>query len=165
MGGEPKFSPMSDLGGNSPEARGRRLIHARGNEAQASFASKIGAHKNTYGHWERGRTDVSADALAALVGLGWNANWLLTGVGPERLSALEQQQSHATLTYDQRSQLDHEALYLALALVDYREAKEGPYPRRKMAETLAERYEYFANQHSAQAIREQVRAIHGKGTP
>lgn len=55
--------------------------------SQAVFAPKIGVHKNTLGNYERGEREISATALRSLVHMGWNANWLLTGEGPERLEA------------------------------------------------------------------------------
>lgn len=121
---EKQFPPEDSLGGNSPEARGKRLVYVRGNEAQASFASKIGAHKNTYGHWERGRTDVSAEALAALVEQGWNANWLLTGQGPERLDAPE------PAFQSQSQDVSAEDLTIAMQLADRKIAAARKAPTR-----------------------------------
>lgn len=66
---------------------GSRLIQIRGEKSQAQFAPKIGVHKNTLGHYERGTRELGADALRSLVYAGWNANWVLTGEGPERLQA------------------------------------------------------------------------------
>lgn len=64
---------------------GSRLVQIRGEASQAAFAPKMGVHKNTLGHYERGTREVGADALRSLVYLGWNANWVLTGEGPETL--------------------------------------------------------------------------------
>lgn len=112
-----------------------RLVHVRGNEAQASFASKIGAHKNTYGHWERGRTDVSAEALAALVGLGWNANWILTGEGPERLDGLQ------PAVQSQSQDVSAEDLNIAMQLADRKIAAARKAPTREQyAAFVAEIY-------------------------
>lgn len=153
MSSTTEFPPTDVSGGNSAEARGERLVRIRGNEAQASFASKIGAHKNTYGHWERGRTDVSAAALAELVVLGWNANWLLTGEGPERLDDLQSKGSQPATTVD----LDvmQEAVEGTLEIIQrtgrkpdlpgmariisllYAEFLVGPDPERPVAEVLA----------------------------
>lgn len=130
-----QFPPSDLVGENSAEARGRRLIHIRGNESQASFASKIGAHKNTYGHWERGRTDVSAEALEALVRLGWNANWLLTGEGPERLEALE------PAVQSQSQLVSGEDLNIAMQLADRKIAAARKAPTRaQYAAFVAEIY-------------------------
>lgn len=49
----------------------------------------MGVYKNTYSRWERGEREPSASDVARLVLEGWNANWLLTGQGPERLSSLQ----------------------------------------------------------------------------
>ena len=64
---------------------GSRLIQIRGEKSQAQFAPKLGVHKNTLGHYERGARELGADALRSLVYAGWNANWVLTGEGPERI--------------------------------------------------------------------------------
>lgn len=65
---------------------GLRLTKIRGNESQHAFAATLGVHKNTYGNWERGETDVGADALRYLAKAGWNPIWVLTGEGNERIS-------------------------------------------------------------------------------
>lgn len=133
-----RFPPKSDAGGNFAIACGQRLIHVRGQESQSDFASKIGAHKNTYGSWERGRTDIAAASLAALVGLGWNANWLLTGQGPERLDAAEplqpavQSQSHEVSRKDL-------TIAIALAQAKIEDARRDPTPEQ-FAEFVAEIY-------------------------
>ena len=85
-----EFPPAQPTGGNSPPVQtwlqyGSRLVHIRGEVSQAVFGPKIGVHKNTLGHYERGTREVGADALRSLVYLGWNANWILTGEGPEQL--------------------------------------------------------------------------------
>ncbi|MDC8804257.1 helix-turn-helix transcriptional regulator [Halomonas pacifica] len=67
---------------------GHRLKLIRGELSQAAFADKVGVHKNTLGGYERGERSPDAEILRALVGLGYNANWVLTGEGPERLTAL-----------------------------------------------------------------------------
>ena len=67
-----------------------RLAHTRGGVKQADFAARLGVHLNTYSRWERGERAPDAYALAVLAAEGWNINWLLTGEGSERLSALKQ---------------------------------------------------------------------------
>lgn len=67
---------------------GQRLISIRGYESQAVFAQRVGIHKNTIGTYERGEREIGAKAMGALVREGWNANWILTGDGPERFDAL-----------------------------------------------------------------------------
>ncbi|WP_447904497.1 hypothetical protein [Stenotrophomonas geniculata] len=49
------------------------------------MAALLQVSKTTYGRWERGIREIGTDGLTALVRLGWNANWILTGEGPERL--------------------------------------------------------------------------------
>lgn len=132
-----QFPPESDPGENSRKSRGERLARIRGAEPQAAFASKIGAHKNTYGHWERGRTDIAADAIAALVELGWNANWLLTGEGPERLDAYpsargepvrlreDRHETRAAPSSQQEVALNMDALFFAIAAVLAEESQSG----------------------------------------
>ncbi len=51
----------------------------------ADFAELLGVHRNTYRSWEEGKTNVGIEAVMALSLKGWNANWILTGEGPERL--------------------------------------------------------------------------------
>lgn len=64
---------------------GGRLTYVRGSKSQAEFADEAGIHKNTLGNYERAEREMGALPLIRLVRLGWNANWLLTGEGPERL--------------------------------------------------------------------------------
>lgn len=45
----------------------------------------MGVAHRTYASYERNERIPDAAALAPLVDEGWNANWLLTGEGPERL--------------------------------------------------------------------------------
>ncbi|HRO88347.1 MAG TPA: hypothetical protein PLH21_10035 [Chiayiivirga sp.] len=151
-----QFPPESDPGENSRKSRGERLARIRGAEPQAAFASKIGAHKNTYGHWERGRTDIAADAIAALVELGWNANWLLTGEGPERLDAYELARSEpmrlqdgpetrATPASERSVPLDMDALFFAISGVLAEEAKAGaPLPLATYIAEVAHAYRAHA---------------------
>lgn len=72
---------------------GDRLTRIRGQTTQAVFAPEVGLHKNTLGTYERGEREIGALSLAAYVAKGWNANWMLTGEGPERLEAALQSQS------------------------------------------------------------------------
>lgn len=66
---------------------GQRLTRIRSSSSQAEFAPRIGLHKNTLGTYERGDREIGGEALARLVDLGWNVNWLLTGEGPQTLAA------------------------------------------------------------------------------
>lgn len=67
---------------------GERLAKIRGPLSQPAQADKLGVHKNTYARWERDEAGISAEGMSALVRAGWNANWILTGQGPERFDAL-----------------------------------------------------------------------------
>lgn len=49
------------------------------------MAGVLGVAGRTYANYERDERLPDADALQKLVEEGWNANWLLTGEGPERL--------------------------------------------------------------------------------
>lgn len=51
------------------------------------MAAVMGIAHRTYASYERDERVPDAEALAPLVDAGWNANWLLTGEGPERLGA------------------------------------------------------------------------------
>lgn len=65
---------------------GPRLVTLRAKESQASFAVKHGAHRNTYGKYEREDRDPAWAFLVNLAKSGVNVNWLLTGEGPMLLS-------------------------------------------------------------------------------
>lgn len=51
------------------------------------MAEYLGIGKRTYAGYERDEAEIGAGPLSRLVAEGWNANWLLTGEGPERLEA------------------------------------------------------------------------------
>lgn len=68
---------------------GERIAKIRGRKSAAEFAESIGIHKNTLGRYERGETSVNGDFIQALVDLGYNANWILTGEGPQTLKQLK----------------------------------------------------------------------------
>lgn len=117
-----QFPPEPSTGGNASPVQswlqyGARLVHVRGSESQATFAPKIGVHKNTLGHYERGTREVGADALRSLVYLGWNANWLLTGEGAERIGA----GSGVAASQDERSEI----MKMAVELIDSELEKAG----------------------------------------
>lgn len=91
-------------------AIGERLARVRGHASQAEFAPVMGVHKNTVGTYERGEREIGAEALEALVREGWNANWLLTGEGPER-------QTDAQPAPDGAQQLDQATLAHAISIL------------------------------------------------
>jgi len=115
---------------------GERLTLVRDQKPQAQFATVVGLHKNTLGTYERGEREMGVTALARLVGLGWNANWLLTGEGPQRLD-VPWRVSEGHADYAVRSQdLSADHLTIALELAD--EALRGLWlPRRGYAELVA----------------------------
>lgn len=67
---------------------GARLRKIRSSRTQPEMAGLLGVSGRTYAGYERGESEMGVTGLAALVGEGWNANWLLTGSGPERLDQL-----------------------------------------------------------------------------
>ncbi len=56
--------------------------------SQVEMAAQIGVSARSYQGYEDGRSLPCAEAIAGIVGTGINANWLLTGEGPMRLSDL-----------------------------------------------------------------------------
>lgn len=68
-----------------------RLKAARGEIklTQAQIAEQSGVSTRSYQGYEDGRSLPCADAIAGLVQLGINANWLLTGEGPMLLKDVE----------------------------------------------------------------------------
>lgn len=67
------------------KALGERLKQIRASTKQADRAIELEIAHRTYAAYERGETEMGAEPLARLVQEGWNANWVLTGEGPERL--------------------------------------------------------------------------------
>jgi transcriptional regulator with XRE-family HTH domain len=65
---------------------GQRLVQIRGAVSQPARADQLGVHRNTYARWERSEADISAAGLAALAAEGWSTNWVLTGLGRERIA-------------------------------------------------------------------------------
>lgn len=108
---------------------GRRLREVRGELSQAAFADKAGVHKNTLGGYERGERSPDAEFLRALVMLGYNVNWVLTGEGPERIGAdsLESDGETPQARYQRRisKPLDEKLLQEVLAAVGSCEAEQG----------------------------------------
>ncbi|HEY0503590.1 MAG TPA: hypothetical protein VGD42_08850 [Lysobacter sp.] len=50
------------------------------------MAAALGVAARTYANYERDERVLDAVALTRIVEEGWNANWVLTGEGPERLN-------------------------------------------------------------------------------
>lgn len=79
------------------------------------MASVLGVSARTYAYYEQGERVPDGEALARIVREGWNANWLLTGEGPERLSQF--QVAEAPGGYVSHA-LRMETLILAVELID-----------------------------------------------
>lgn len=71
------------------EPIGARLAEIRGRVPQRDMAKLLGVSPNTYSRLERGVRELGADKISLLVKRGWNANWLLTGEGPEKIQRQE----------------------------------------------------------------------------
>lgn len=66
---------------------GKRLLHIRADRTQPEMAEVLGVSPRTYAYYEQGERTPDAEALIPLWAEGWNANWVITGEGPERLDA------------------------------------------------------------------------------
>lgn len=62
-----------------------RQIRTSTSRNQVQMAELLGVAQRTYAGYERGESEIGAEPLARLVSAGWNANWLLTGEGSERV--------------------------------------------------------------------------------
>jgi len=146
---DPQFPPTDEPGGNSMPRQtwlqyGSRLVLIRGEKSQAAFGQKLGVHKNTLGHYERGTRELGADAMRSLVYMGWNANWLLTGEGPERLEDL--QGGTASFAASQHLRPDPEILEAALKLLQWSfEMYGSAFDPVRNADLLADVYEYIGD--------------------
>lgn len=112
------------------EPIGRRLVSIRGSRTQPEMAALLGVAKTTYGRLERGVRELGADVLTRLQGEGWNANWVLTGAGPERIGGAE------SLVGLESHGVSGEHLSIAVELAD--EALKGLWlPRNRYYELVA----------------------------
>lgn len=73
--------------------RNDRLVQIRGSLSQTAFAAKLGIHKNTLARYESGEREPDGGMLKALRQLGYSADWVLTGIGPERLDQAPKSQA------------------------------------------------------------------------
>lgn len=97
------------------------------------MAAVVGVAARTYAYYERDERFPDSEALARLVAQGWNANWLLTGEGPERLQAL--QVAEEGVAYGSQ-EMSGEHLSVAVELAD--EALSGLWlPRRRYYDLVA----------------------------
>ncbi|WP_345778742.1 helix-turn-helix transcriptional regulator [Xanthomonas nasturtii] len=67
---------------------GARLRQVRASRNQQDMAELMGIAKRTYASYERNERVPDALMLKPLLDEGWNANWLISGNGSERLEAL-----------------------------------------------------------------------------
>ncbi|WP_368565543.1 helix-turn-helix domain-containing protein [Pseudoxanthomonas sp. UTMC 1351] len=101
------------------ESLGARLRYVRGDRSQAVFAQELGVAVATYRNYESDVRVPDTALAAALVGQGWNANWLLTGDGPERLEALQDRsQADADDSLATSHEVSEDNLIIALELAD-----------------------------------------------
>ena len=121
---------------NVRSGTGARIRHVRGDMTQEAFGARYGISVATVRNYECIR-DPAADFLAALAADGWSVNWLLTGRGPERVSAAGRIGEAPPPSYGAPSQdLSADTLSIALELAD--EALRGLWlPRRGYAELVA----------------------------
>ena len=96
---------------------GARLKYIRNYLSQKQFAEELNIALSSYQLYERDERPLPSNLLETLIGRGYNANWLLTGQGPERLESL----SDAVLAPSQA--LRPETLTMAVTLAQ--EALEG----------------------------------------
>ena len=114
---------------------GARIRHVRGGITQAEFAEMHGVALATYRNYETGARYPQAEFLGSLRQAGWDANWLLTGEGAERIAPTGVREERAE--YGLKSQdMSVQTLSIALELAD--EALRGLWlPRREYAELVA----------------------------
>lgn len=113
---------------------GARLRQIRAHRTQQEMAHVLGVAHRTYANYEREERVPDAEVIARLIAEGWDANWLLTGEGPERLApGVREPRAH----YGPLSQpVSPEHLSIALELAD--EALQGLWlPRAQYAELVA----------------------------
>lgn len=98
------------------------------------MALLMGIAHRTYASYERSERLPDADALAPLVREGWNANWLLTGEGPERLEASSAAESPAPYASQSVRPSD---LTIALEMADEKLARDQLWlPKAQYAELV-----------------------------
>lgn len=67
--------------GRLMDSLGARLKHVRGSRSQREFAEFLGVAVSTYQLYEGDKRLPAADFLGKVIGEGWPAGWLLTGMG------------------------------------------------------------------------------------
>lgn len=118
--------------------KNERLVQIRGGRSQVEFAKDVGLHKNTVARYEAGEREPDGDYLKRLMALGYNANWILTGDGPQRLEGALQSQS-------QVPRLDPDTITAALKLLSWAfELQGATYDPAKDPDLLADTYAFLA---------------------
>ena len=115
------------------------MRRVRASVTQPVMAKVLGVAHRTYASYERNERLPDADALRLLVENGWNANWLLTGDGPERLEDMTETTSETGATSASQPVSD-EALTIALELAD-KAIGDGFLPRPRYAKLVRLLYE------------------------
>lgn len=131
---------MSESANFSTEAIGERMraFRAHLNVSQERLGELIGGTKRGVQDNENGRNAPQSKMIAGLVGLGVNANWLLTGKGPMLLAELEAGAQAPA------SPLDVELLQLVLDKLEGKIAATGKrVSAEKKAELAALLYDYI----------------------
>ncbi|SOZ12047.1 helix-turn-helix domain-containing protein [Cupriavidus taiwanensis] len=131
---------MSESANTTAEAIGERLRAFRTHMgvSQDRLGQLIGGTKRGVQDNENGRNAPQSKVIAGLVGLGLNANWLLTGDGPMLLSDLKVGQTAPA------SALDVELLEVVIEKLEAKIAAAGvrASPKKK-AELAALLYDYI----------------------
>lgn len=116
---------------------GTRLLHIRAGKTLPEMAKVMGVSPRTYSYYEQGERVPDGEALASLVLEGWNANWLLTGEGPERLA----DSGSVTESPSGSQPLRDDFLTIALELGDKATEDLDWVPRAAFARLIKEFYE------------------------
>lgn len=124
---------------------GARLTQIRGAKSRAEFAREMGVHKNTLARYENGETSINAEFIAQLVATGYNANWILSGKGPQMADDRQKvAQADGTRT---DNVVDAEVLEDVLVVLRSRQDRRGRrFTPRNEARLVAEIYQYLIEQ-------------------
>lgn len=112
------------MGSAEKRALGKRLERVRTgmDVGREEMAAHLGVKLRAYTNYLAGISSPDADGIGFVVGEGWNANWLLTGEGPELLSELQVAEDPAG--YGSQD-LSEEQLTIALEITDDIIREEG----------------------------------------
>jgi len=124
------------------EALGARLKLIRGHRSQRIFATELGLALTTYQNYERGERLPDAAMLARVAHQGWNAHWLLTGLGDERMQPVRADED--TTPYASRA-IDPEIWDRAKRIVMFAVDAKNPKPGAPtIADAVAHTYNAIA---------------------